>query len=132
LRNQQKRDFSGDVMAAMILINSFEVPPGREDEFFSLWEQVNAYMRTKRGYLGHKLHRALAPDAPFRFVNVAQWASVEHFQAAHDARFHELVGQPAWSTFQAHPALYEAIHEGQSDTGSIAHNVMAHGSSTGR
>jgi heme-degrading monooxygenase HmoA len=110
-------------MPAMILINSFEVPAGREDEFFRLWEQVNAYMRTKPGYLGHKLHRALAPDAPFRFVNVAQWASVEHFQAAHDARFHELVGQPAWSAFQPHPALYEVIHEGRSDTGSVVHSV---------
>ena len=31
-----------DVVAAVTLINSFEVPAGREDEFFGLWKQVNA------------------------------------------------------------------------------------------
>ena len=62
-------------MEPVTLINCFNIPAGREDEFFALWRQVNAYMRTKPGYLGHKLHRALAPDAPFRFVDVAQWAS---------------------------------------------------------
>jgi heme-degrading monooxygenase HmoA len=108
-------------MATITLINSFEVPAGREDEFFRLWGQVNAYMQTKPGYLGHKLHPALAPDAPFRFVNVAQWASAEQFQAAHDAGYRELVGQPAWSAFQPHPVLYEVIHEGRADTASAGH-----------
>jgi hypothetical protein len=49
---------------SVILVNCFEVPAGRESEFFSLWEQVNNYMRSKPGYLQHKLHRSLAPDAP--------------------------------------------------------------------
>ena len=82
-------------MEPVTLINCFNIPAVREDEFFALWRQVNAYMRTKPGYLGHKLHRALAPDAPFRFVDVAQWASAEHFQAARDEGFRALVSQPA-------------------------------------
>lgn len=106
-------------MAAITLINSFEVPAGREEEFFGLWKQVNAYMRTKPGYLGHKLHRALAPDAPFRFVNVAQWASEQEFQAAHDTGFRELVSQPAWSAFPPHPVLYEVIHDREAGTNSV-------------
>lgn len=53
-------------MSTVTLVNCFQVPQGREQEFFSLWQQVNSYMRGKKGYLGHKLHRSLAPDAHFR------------------------------------------------------------------
>ena len=98
-------------MAAITLINSFEVAAGREDQFLQLWKQVNAYMREKPGYLGHKLHRAITLDASFRFVNVARWASMEHFQGAHDAGFRELVGKPEWSAFPPHPFLSEGVHE---------------------
>ncbi len=98
-------------MAALTFINSFEVPTGREDQFLQFWKQVNAYMQKKPGYLGHKLHRAIMPDAPFRFVNVARWSSMAHFQAAHDAGFRELVDKPAGSAFQPHPILYEVVHE---------------------
>lgn len=101
-------------MSAITLINCFEIPSGREEEFFTLWQQVNAYMRGKTGYLGHKLHRSLTPDARFRFVNVAQWTSLEDFNAAHDAGFRALVGQPAWAAFKSFPTLYEAVHEGMS------------------
>jgi len=105
-------------MTGIVLINSFEVPKGREDQFLELWKQVNAYMQKKPGYLGHKLHRAITPDAPFRFVNVARWSSLAHYQAAHDAGFREFVAQPAWSAFQPHPVLYETVNQAQVDTGS--------------
>jgi len=103
-------------MAAVTFVNCFEIPVGREDEFFGLWQQVNAYMRAKPGYLGHALHRALTPDAAFRFVNAAQWASAEHFQAAHDEGFRALVTQPGWAPFRFRPALYEAVHRAQAGT----------------
>ena len=99
-------------MAPVTLVNCFEVPAGREDEFFRLWQQVNDYMQTKPGYLGHKLHRALGPDAHSQFVNVAQWESAAHFQAAHDDGFRALVGQPVWTAFRSRPGLYEVVHEG--------------------
>lgn len=106
-------------MAAITLINSFEVPTGREDEFLQFFKVVNAYMQKKPGYLGHQLHRAITPDAPFRFVNVARWSSMAHFQAAHgDAGFRELVDKPAGSAFQPHPIVYEVIHEAEKETGS--------------
>lgn len=101
-------------MPAIILVNCFEISNGREDEFFTLWQQVNTYMRDKAGYRGHKLHRSLTPDARFRFVNVAQWASLEDFNAAHDAGFRALVSQPAWGPFRSFPTLYEVVHEGAS------------------
>ncbi len=99
-------------MAVVTLVNCFQVPAGREDEFFSLWRQVNDHMRQKKGYLGHKLHRSLATDAQFRFVNVARWESLEDFNAAHDEGFRALVSQPAWAAFRSSPALYEVVHEG--------------------
>ena len=45
------------------LENRFKIPAGREEEFLSLWQQVNAYMRGKKGGLAHKLQRSLKPDA---------------------------------------------------------------------
>jgi heme-degrading monooxygenase HmoA len=100
------------------LVNCFEIPTGREDEFFSLWRQVNDYMRGKRGYLGHKLHRSIAPVAAFRFVNVAQWASESDFCAAYDEGFRALVGNPGWAPFHSYPTLYKVVHE---ETGSTTY-----------
>ena len=99
-------------MAAVTLVNCFDIPAGREDEFFALWQEVNAYMRLKPGYLGHRMHRAAMPDAPFRFVNAVQWASSEDFRAAHDDGFRALVGKPAWASFPSRPGLYHVVHEG--------------------
>lgn len=98
-------------MKPVTLINCFEVPAGREDAFFGLWKEVNAYMKTKPGYQGHALHRSLAPDAPYRFINIAQWESTKDFQAAHDDGFRALVSQPAWREFSSHPGLFEVVHE---------------------
>jgi heme-degrading monooxygenase HmoA len=107
-----------DEMSAVTVINSFEVPAGREGEFFELWKKVNAYMQRKPGYLGNNLHRALTPDAPFQFVHVAQWASMAHFQDAHDRGFRELVDQPAWSAFLPHRVFYEVVHESKAESDS--------------
>ncbi len=95
------------------LVNCFEVPAGREDEFFSLWLQVNDYMRKQRGYVSHKLQRSLDPSAPFPFNILAQRESKEQFDAAHDAGFRALVTQPAWQPFRAMPGLYEVVHQAQ-------------------
>ena len=95
------------------LINCFAVPAGREEEFLALWQEVNAYMKTKPGYVGHKLNRSLTPDAAYRFVNVAQWASMEQFRGAHDEGFRALVSRPQWAPFRSTPAVYEVVHEAQ-------------------
>ena len=104
-------------MSDVTLINYFEVPAGREDEFINLWQEMNTYMRAKRGYVRHKLHRSLAPDASFRFANIAVWASEADFRAAHDEGFRALVSQPGWTAFRSHPVLYEVVHEGRVDAG---------------
>jgi heme-degrading monooxygenase HmoA len=92
-------------------INCFEVPEGRDDEFMAAFAEVNDFMAARPGYLGHRLHRSLAPDARFRFVNYVEWESVEHWRAAHGEEFRALVAKPEWSDITATPALYEVVHE---------------------
>ena len=104
-------------MPGITVINSFEVPAGREDDFLRLWKKVIAYLKAKPGYLSHKLHRSIAPDAPFRFVNVAEWASMAQFEGAHDAGFRKLVEVGAWSGIVAHRVFFEVVHQGRADIG---------------
>lgn len=96
-------------MELVVFINCFEVPEGAEEEFLTLWREVNAYARTKDGYLGHTLHQSLSTSAVNRYVNVALWASERHFTAATDEHFRRLVGSPAWARFRSTPALYEVV-----------------------
>ena len=92
------------------LINKFVVPAGREDAFQQLWTATSHYFRGRPGFLSLRLHRALSPDAQYRFVNVARWASLADFEAAHRTEeFQRVVGQPGWSEFPSNPALYEVV-----------------------
>ncbi len=99
----------------IIFINCFEVPNGREDEFFAKWSTVNRYMRTKPGFISNRLHRAAAPDARFRFVNYVQWRSVADFRAAHDDGFRALVERPDWEGISYTGAIYDVIQEAAAD-----------------
>jgi heme-degrading monooxygenase HmoA len=103
-------------LSAVTVINCFEVPAGRDDEFLEAWGKVNSYMEGKPGYLRHTLHRAITADAPFRFVNVAHWASMAHFRGAHDAGFRKLIDESVWSAFVSHRVLFEVVREGHAGT----------------
>jgi heme-degrading monooxygenase HmoA len=89
------------------LINPFEVSAATADEdFLGGWEQAADYMRQQPGFVSTRLHRALAPDARFRFINVAEWASPQEFQAAVGSeRFREIAKRAGPSS----PALYEVV-----------------------
>ena len=89
---------------SVILINPFDVPEHAEAEFLQGWERAAEYMRRQPGFANTRLHRALTPDARFRFVNVAEWASPQAFQAAVTSEeFRQIAkGSPPGS-----PALYE-------------------------
>ena len=92
---------------SVILINPFELPQQTDDERFLLgWERAADYMRQQPGFLSSRLHRALAPDARFPFVNVAEWESPQAFQAAVTSEhFREIAeGAPPGS-----PSLYEVV-----------------------
>ena len=97
------------------LINLFDVAAEHDAEFRQRWQQVNDHMRTQPGYLGHTLHRAVTPDAAYRYVNVAQWRSADDFRAAHGPGFRALVSQPGWDRFPSRPALYEVINAARTE-----------------
>ena len=90
------------------LINSFVVAPDRDDAFLALWTETSRYFRAQPGFVSLRLHRAVSPDARYRFVNVAVWESVGQFGAAHETdEFRRLVGQPGYREFPSSPALYQ-------------------------
>lgn len=94
------------------LINSFVVPAGREAAFQALWSSTSSYFRAQPGFLSLRLHRAISPDAHYRFVNVARWSSLTLFQAAHDTdEFRQIVGQAELREFPSSPSLYEVVVE---------------------
>jgi heme-degrading monooxygenase HmoA len=89
------------------LINAFEVPADADEPFIAGWERARDFLATRDGFSRTALHRALRPDAPFRFVNVAHVDSPEAWQRA--------IADPAFPggkmPFPAHPGLYEVVHE---------------------
>jgi heme oxygenase (mycobilin-producing) len=96
-------------MNHVTLINPFEVPAGKEEQFVERWKQAAQYLRQREGFVSTRLHQSLDPHAKFRFINVAAWESVEHFQqAVGTPEFQELAGE---MPFSSHPALYRVISE---------------------
>ncbi len=90
------------------LINSFAVPAGRDDVFTELWRQTSGFFRAQPGVVSLTLHRAVRPDAQYRYVNVATWRSWPEFQAAHAREeFRALVSAPEWREFPNSPNLYQ-------------------------
>jgi heme-degrading monooxygenase HmoA len=95
---------------SVILINSFEVAPGREDDFLAAWTAVAEHLARVPGYVATRLHRAVGPNAEFAFVNVGEWASPADFQAATTSDdFGRLAAGLA--EFRAHPSLYQVAYE---------------------
>ena len=98
------------------LINKFVVPPERDEEFLALWTDTSMYFRAQPGYLSLCLHKAASADAEYRYVNVARWATLQDFQAAHATEeFRRVVGQPAWSAYASNPTLYQVVVEDGAD-----------------
>lgn len=96
-------------MSPVILINPFEVPADKNEDFVARWREAAEYLRKQEGFVSTRMHESLDPSASFRFVNVAVWESVEDFQRA--------VGQPKFKKlgsgipFPNHPALYRVADE---------------------
>jgi heme oxygenase (mycobilin-producing) len=96
-------------MQPVTLINPFEVPAGEEERFLKAWHEIDQHLRRAPGFLSTRLHESLDPQAKFRFINIAQWESPQHFQAAisTEAFRQFFVAMP----FTAYPALYQVIVE---------------------
>ena len=96
-------------MDEVTLVNPFEVPEGKEEEFTARWQEAAAYMRQQEGFISTRLHRSLDPSARFNCVNVAVWDSPEHFRRAISSpQFREMAGA---MPFPGHPGLYRIVSE---------------------
>src|SRR5829696_7696111 len=100
------------------LINVFEVAQGVDDEFVAEWKRARDFLLARKGYVDTALHRSLAPQAEFRFVNVARVDALERWLAiVSDSAF------PRHLPATPNPALYEAVREDETGAGD-AHAVL--------
>jgi heme-degrading monooxygenase HmoA len=99
---------------SVVLINSFEVQAGREAEFTAAWHDSAEFMAKQPGYISTRLHRALAGDATYRFVNVAEWASEQDCRTAvSDPGFRQAARGLA--EFPGRPAFYDVVYADHAD-----------------
>jgi quinol monooxygenase YgiN len=91
---------------SVTLINPFEIDPENDDRFLESWKKAADFMKRQPGFIKTNLHRSLSPDARFRFVNVAEWESPQHFMAAVQSPDFQALAQSAPPNF---PALYEVV-----------------------
>jgi heme oxygenase (mycobilin-producing) len=99
-------------MDRVFLINVFEVPTDREQEFLGLWEAADELMRRSSGYVTTRLHRELSRGERLRFVNVAELRSAEHWQSIVGSdEFRRLSARMA--DFHPAPGLYTVAREQQ-------------------
>lgn len=94
-------------MTNVVLINPFEVPEGKDEEFLAGWEAAKEYMERQKGYVSTRLHRSVDPKARFRFINVAEWESPQDFIAALNNP--EFVAIRNAVPFPHYPSVYEVI-----------------------
>src|SRR5437868_3708537 len=94
-------------MPSVVLINPFEVPAGQEEEFLTRCREAAEELRHAPGFVSTRLHASLDPQAKFRFVNVAEWESPQHFQAAMRTEAFQQIGRKM--PFAASPALYRVV-----------------------
>jgi heme-degrading monooxygenase HmoA len=94
---------------SVVLVNAFEIPDGQEEKFLADWRHAADWMRQQPGFVSSRLHQSLDPDAEFRYVNVAEWESADHFRKA--AASPEFQQRTSGMNVRAHPALYRVVVE---------------------
>ena len=65
---------------AVVLVNTFVLPPEDADRFLASWTADAAIMKRQPGFISTQLHRGIAGSGVF--LNYAIWESVAHFRAA--------------------------------------------------
>ena len=65
---------------AVVLVNTFVVPPEDAERFLAVWSADAAIMKRQPGFISTQLHRGIAGSGAF--LNYAVWESVADFRAA--------------------------------------------------
>ncbi len=90
-------------------ITSFEVPDGMDEAFLQGWNVIAEQMRSAWGAHGIQLHASLDPKTKFRFVAVAEWESLLHYQAARKQIEQAFDNLRRKMPFAAYPATYRVV-----------------------
>jgi heme-degrading monooxygenase HmoA len=69
-----------DEGGAVVLVNTFVVPPEDAGRLLAAWAADAAIMKRQPGFISAQLHRGIAGSGAF--LNYAVWESVAHFRAA--------------------------------------------------
>ena len=91
-----------------VLINMFTVPADKLDEAVVMWEQARDFLQREPGYVSTALHRAVFDDAQYRLINVAEWESIETYEAA-TQKMRAEANLPRIEGVRPSPALYTVI-----------------------
>jgi len=83
---------------------SWEIHPGKEEQFRAAWRRATGLVRTIYGSCGSRLHREARGDDRIIYIGMAYWPDRETWQRAFDARMD--YGEPA-----THLAFVDAVHE---------------------
>ena len=75
-----------------------------------MWEQARAFLAAQPGYISTQLHQAVSPDAHYLLINVANWESIETFQAA-IAALQQQAALPKIAGVIPAPQLYKVIRK---------------------
>jgi heme oxygenase (mycobilin-producing) len=94
---------------AVILINAFEVPDDKQEEALAFWERVADSMRKQPGFISTRSHRAIVPWARFHLINIAEWQTAGHFEAAINSEEFKNLTDPYNEVFPHYPGLYEVV-----------------------
>jgi hypothetical protein len=95
--------------AAVTLIQAWELGTDGDERFLAAWERAVALLADRRGYVGTRLHRSVAADADFRFVQIGRWSSPLMVARAH----RDPVVRTAVAAIpgRGDPALYEVVRD---------------------
>ena len=69
-----------DEGGAVVLVNTFVVPPEDARRLLEAWAADAATMKRQPGFISTQLHQGIAGSGAF--LNYAVWESVAHFRAA--------------------------------------------------
>lgn len=93
---------------SVVLINTFEVPKGKEAEALASWQKAADFLQAQDGYISTRLHQNLDPNGKFHLVNVAVWRSAEDFQRA-AAKMREAMPNNQVEGVKITPSLFRVI-----------------------
>lgn len=92
---------------AVTLINAFNIPADKEEEFLENWKKTTDVFSQKKGFLESHLHRNTGVGNPtFLYINIARWESAEAWHRIHGEYKPTEDDIPG---VQGHPAIFESV-----------------------